>query len=56
MMLTATAPDTDPAGCAFLKSVLTSPQSNPAPSFWRASAGFVASTVLRIASLVALSA
>lgn len=50
MMLTGTALDIDPAGCALLKSVLTSPQSNPAPSSWRASAGFFASTVLLIAA------
>ena len=55
-MLTATALDIDPAGCALLKSVFTSPQPNTAPSFRRASAGFLASTLLLIASLVALSA
>ena len=54
-MLTATALETDPAGCALLKSVLASTQPDLAPSFWRASAGFLASTLLLIASLLVLS-
>jgi hypothetical protein len=56
-ILSASALDLDPAGCALLKATITRNVPRPAAWVWvRASAGFVASTGFTVVVLVALAA
>jgi len=56
-ILSASALDLDPAGCALLKATITRSVPPRLPSVWlRASAGFVASTGFTVVVLVALAA
>ena len=55
-ILSASALDLDPTGCALLKSVTNPSQRSPATSPWlRACLGFVGSTTLTIALFVTLA-